>query len=87
MLKIKLAAVVAFLLLTAAILGGSRQFAVVAGGDVLEEIAAYKTWRRVNQEAIKVPKGFQIDGVAGQENVFIVNGQEVTNLRGGALDG
>jgi hypothetical protein len=30
--------------------------------------------------------GFQIDGASGSENVFIVDGQEVTNFRTGSLD-
>ena len=30
--------------------------------------------------------GFQIDGASGSENVFIVDGQEVTNFRTGTLD-
>ena len=32
------------------------------------------------------PGGFQIDGASGAENVFIVDGQEVTNFRTGQLD-
>ncbi|MBK7932323.1 MAG: TonB-dependent receptor [Acidobacteria bacterium] len=31
--------------------------------------------------------GFQIDGASGSENVFIIDGQEVTNFRTGSLDG
>ena len=31
--------------------------------------------------------GFQIDGASGSENVFIIDGQEVTNFRTGTLDG
>lgn len=30
--------------------------------------------------------GFQIDGASGSENVFIIDGQEVTNFRTGVLD-
>ncbi|MEK7857019.1 MAG: TonB-dependent receptor, partial [Acidobacteriota bacterium] len=30
--------------------------------------------------------GFQIDGASGSENVFIIDGQEVTNFRTGSLD-
>jgi hypothetical protein len=30
--------------------------------------------------------GFQIDGASGSENVFVVDGQEVTNFRTGSLD-
>lgn len=31
--------------------------------------------------------GFQIDGASGSENTFIIDGQEVTNVRTGTLDG
>jgi hypothetical protein len=31
--------------------------------------------------------GFQIDGASGSENVFIIDGQEVTNFRTGSLNG
>ncbi|MEO8074458.1 MAG: carboxypeptidase regulatory-like domain-containing protein, partial [Acidobacteriota bacterium] len=31
--------------------------------------------------------GFQIDGASGSENVFVIDGQEVTNFRTGTLDG
>jgi hypothetical protein len=31
--------------------------------------------------------GFQIDGASGSENVFIIDGQEVTNFRTGVLNG
>ncbi len=32
------------------------------------------------------PGGFQIDGASGAENVFVIDGQEVTNFRTGSLD-
>ena len=86
MLKIKLCAVAVFLLATAIVLSNSRQFTATANADVLAEIANYKTWQRINKEPIKVG-GFQIDGAAGTENVFIVDGQEVTNFRTGTLNG
>ncbi len=31
--------------------------------------------------------GFQVDGASGAENTFIIDGQEVTNVRTGTLDG
>ena len=31
--------------------------------------------------------GYQIDGASGAENVFVIDGQEVTNVRTGTLDG
>ena len=31
--------------------------------------------------------GFQVDGSSGSENVFVIDGQEVTNFRAGALNG
>ena len=31
--------------------------------------------------------GFQIDGASGSENVFVIDGQEVSNVRTGTLDG
>jgi len=31
--------------------------------------------------------GFQIDGASGSENVFVIDGQEVTNFRTGSLNG
>ena len=30
--------------------------------------------------------GFQVDGASGSENTFVVDGQEVTNFRTGALN-
>jgi len=87
MLKIKLCAVVVFLLTTAILLSNSRQFTAAANGDALAEIANYKTWQRINEKPIKVGGGFQFDGLAGDESVFIVDGQEVTNFRTGELNG
>jgi hypothetical protein len=63
MLKIKLFAVAAFIVLTAVALSGSNRFAASANGDVFREIANYKTWQRINKEPIN--SGFQIDGASG----------------------
>ena len=87
MLKIKLFAIAAFLILTAIVLSSSRQFTASANEDVLQEIAKYKTWQRINKEPIKVVSGVQIDGKSGDEKVFIIDGKEVTNFRTGALNG
>ena len=61
MLKIKLCAVVVFLLTTAILLSNSRQFTAAANGDALAEIANYKTWQRINEKPIKVESSFQVD--------------------------
>ena len=65
MLKIKLFAVAAFILLTAIVLSSSNRFAASANEDVFREIANYKTWQRINKEPIKVESGFQIDPLSG----------------------
>ncbi len=65
MLKIKLFAVAAFIILTAIVLSSSRQFAASANEDIFREIATYKTWQRINKEPIKVESAFQIDGASG----------------------
>ena len=43
-----------------------------------------KTAPNVRPEALS--GGFQIDGASGSENVFVVDGQEVTNFRTGSLN-
>lgn len=43
-----------------------------------------KTAPNVRPEALA--GGFQIDGASGSENVFVIDGQEVTNFRTGVLD-
>jgi hypothetical protein len=43
-----------------------------------------KTAPNVRQEALS--GGFQIDGASGSENVFVIDGQEVTNFRTGTLN-
>jgi len=85
-IKIKLFAVAGILSLVVIVLGNSPVFVTKAEGDVvLQQIAGYKTWQRINKEPIKV--GFQIDGAGGSVNTFIIDGQEVTNFRTGVLDG
>lgn len=79
MLKIKLFAVIAFLILTAIVLSSSRPFTASANGDVLQEIAKYKTWHRINKEPITVDSTLVID-----KKTFIIDGQEVTPF---TLDG
>lgn len=63
MIKIKITAITAVLLLVGIVLSGSQQFSTSAEGDVFDEIAAYKTWTRITKEPIKV--GFVIDPNAG----------------------
>lgn len=79
MLKIKLFAVFAFLILTAIVLSSSRPFAVSANGDVLREIAEYKTWHRINKEPITADSILASDG-----KTLIIEGQKVANF---TLDG
>ena len=87
MLKIKIIAIVGVLFLVGIVLSSSKRFESSAKGDVLEEIATYKTWTRINKEPIKVANPIQIDGESDKENVFIIDGQEVTNFRTGVLSG
>lgn len=63
MIKIKVSAIAAVLLLVGIVLSGSQQFSTSAEGDVFEEIASYKTWSKITREPIKV--GFTIDGNSG----------------------
>lgn len=46
--------------------------------SVLKAAAAVRTESRTG--------GFQIDGASGSENTFIIDGQEVTNVKNGVLD-
>ena len=86
MLKIKVFIIASVLCLVTFVLSTSPVFVSSAEGDtVLQQIAGYKTWQRINKEPIKV--SFMIDGASGSENTFIVDGQEVTNVRNGALSG
>lgn len=87
MLKIKVFAIGIVLSLVAIVLSNSPVFTSKAESDtVLQQIAAYKTWQRINKEPIKVG-GFQIDGASGSEQTFMIDGQEVTNFRTGVLNG
>lgn len=86
MIKIKLFVVLSLLSFVAIIFSVSPVFVSKAENDsILQQIAGYKKWQLINQEPIK--SGFQIDGVSGDENTFIVDGQEVTNFRTGILNG
>lgn len=87
MTKLKLGIIFGFLILASFAVIGSGYFTASANEDILSEIAKYKTWKRINKEPIRVPAGFQVDGRSGDENVFIIDGQEVTNFRTGALSG
>ena len=87
MLKIKLIAIIGILSFVAFVFHNSHSFSSSASGDVFEEIAKYKTWTRMNKEPIKVANPIQVDGEGGKENVFIIDGQEVTNFRTGVLSG
>lgn len=85
MLKIKLFAVAVFLILTAIVLSYSPARVSKAESDpILQQIAGYKTWQRINKEPILVG-GFQIDGAAGSEKTFMIDGKEVTNFRTGVF--
>ena len=87
MLKLKLAVIAIFLSFAGFALSNSEKVSASAETDFVQEIAKYKTWTRINKEPIKVATGFTIDGKAGDEQVFIVDGQEITNFRTGALSG
>lgn len=88
MLKIKVFAIGVVLSLVAIVLSSSPVFTSKAESDtVLQQIAAYKTWQRINKEPIKVSGGFQIDGASGSEQTFMIDGKEVTNFRTGVLNG
>lgn len=80
MLKIKLFTVAVVLSLAAIVLNYSPVSVSKAESDsILQQIAGYKTWQRINKEPIKV--GFQIDLASGSEQIFMIDGQKVTNFR------
>ncbi len=57
--------------------------------QIIEDLPAGVTFSSLLKIAPNVrpePGGFQIDGASGAENVFIIDGQEVTNFRTGSLD-
>jgi hypothetical protein len=87
LIKLKLGIVFGFLIFGAFALSGSGYFAASAKEDILSEIAGYKTWKRIDKEPIKVASGFQVDGQSGDENTFVIDGEEITNFRTGALSG
>ena len=56
--------------------------------QIIEDLPAGTTFASLLKIAPNVrpePGGFQIDGASGAENVFIIDGQEVTNFRTGSL--
>ncbi len=86
MIKIKFFVMLSFLSFVAIVFNTSLVFVSKAENDsILQEIAEYKSWQQINREPIK--SVFQIDGVSGDDNVFIVDGQEITNFRTGTLNG
>jgi hypothetical protein len=74
MLKIKVFSIAGVLGLAIFVLNMSPVFVSNAESDViLNEIAGYKNWRRINKEPIKIPLADKhADG-----NFFIVDGKEV----------
>lgn len=54
MLKLKISAIAVFLVLAIVAMNNSSSFSSSAKGDVLEEIANYKTWTVVTKEPIVV---------------------------------
>ena len=85
MLKLKLVALVVIFVFVGIVLNGSHQFSTSAKTDVLADISNYKSWTKITSEPIKV--SFWVDGQIANENIFIIDGQETTNFRTGALNG
>lgn len=54
MLKIKLIATLSVLFLVGMVFQNSHSFSTSAKGDVLKEIANYKTWTKISKEPIEV---------------------------------
>ena len=54
MLKIKFIAIIGIFVLVGIVLSHSRSFSTLANGDVLQEIAKYKTWNKITKEPIVV---------------------------------
>ncbi len=87
MLKIKIISILSILILVGTVLSISHSYSTSAKGDVVQEIANYKTWSKITKEPIKIVTQLQVDGESGREKVFIVDGQEITNFRTGVLSG
>ena len=69
---------------------GNTKIDNVISKRIIEDLPAGVTFASLLKIAPNVrPEigGFQIDGASGSENVFIIDGQEVTNFRTGSLDG
>lgn len=71
-------------------LGGTKVDTTI-GQRVIEDLPSGNNFSSLLKIAPQVrPEalggGFQIDGASGSENVFIIDGQEVTNFRTGSLD-
>jgi Carboxypeptidase regulatory-like domain/TonB-dependent Receptor Plug Domain/TonB dependent receptor len=68
---------------------GSTKIDTTITKRIIEDLPAGVTFASLLKVAPNVrPElgGFQIDGASGSENVFIIDGQEVTNFRTGSLD-
>lgn len=68
---------------------GSTKIDTTITKRIIEDLPAGVTFSSLLKIAPNVrPElgGFQIDGASGSENVFIIDGQEVTNFRTGSLD-
>jgi hypothetical protein len=53
-LKIKIISILSILFLVGIVFHNSRSFSSSAKGDVLQEIAKYKTWSKITKEPIVV---------------------------------
>ncbi len=78
MLKLKISTVAVFLVLSFIAISNSNSFSSAAKGDILVEIANYKTWSKINEEPIKV--NLQMLRKNSDEKAFVIDGQEVTSF-------
>lgn len=69
MIKIKISAIAAVLVLIGIVLSGSNQFSTSAEGDVFDEIAGYKNWTRITKEPVKVSND--------KSDTIVINGEEI----------
>ena len=70
---------------------GDTKIDTTIGKDIIENLPSGTTFASLLKIAPNVrPEalsgGFQIDGASGSENVFVIDGQEVTNFRTGSLN-
>jgi hypothetical protein len=87
-IKIKIFAIVVILCFIALVTSNSHTFVSKAQNDpIIEEIAVYKTWTRINKNPITVKVLLADQNETEDKNVFIVDSQEVTNFRAGDLGG